>query len=636
MSATSPTFPIERRKPSRWSKRFVLVGLAIIIATALIFGRDSAAGWFRLSAARQVEEGAVAAAQQSLAWARWLSDNDHATDLLQAACFRRLGEIDAWRTSLDDAQRHRAPPEKLQLEEALGNLRWGQVERVAPGDYDVLVAAGAAPRDAMHAVVHGLLAKGARSEALEMLEGWDLSAVEPAEASFLRGVCTWSAGNLEMAQEEFERTLEYQPDHDMAHAGLARLLEDQHRYREALVHDVWLAGAAPGRESTRVDLARTLRKMARVSEARRVLGSPALSAATSDRLALELAELEFETGNYEAAREWFDKANLERPHAPETLRAAACNLNLLGEPELAEQLRTRVDDSEGLVRRADELKRRLGIDPSDLVAAQELEQVSQRNAARLEQRSEQVVHSEMSPLFMRHCAGCHGADGSAHVRSVRFLHPRPRNLRTGRYRLISTTNQVPSRNDIERVIREGMPGSSMPSFANLTEGERGQLAREVELLYRERFREAAIPPIEPAETLPAPIIAKASNKSIERGKHSYFRSGCHHCHGENGTAATAPLLIDEDGQATAPRNLVFDPMKGGPQAESLYRRIRLGMPGTPHPASPSLSDVELVELVHFCQSLAREPKQQLTNHQREMRAVHGEWIPIAAGPASAN
>jgi hypothetical protein len=64
-------------------------------------------------------------------------------------------------------------------------------------------------------------------------------------------------------------------------------------------------------------------------------------------------------------------------------------------------------------------------------------------------------------------------------------------------------------------------------------------------------------------------------------------------------------------------------MKGGSQGESLYRRIRLGMPGTPHPASPSLEEAELMALVHYCQSLAREPKQQLTNYERAMRAAGG-------------
>jgi hypothetical protein len=62
-------------------------------------------------------------------------------------------------------------------------------------------------------------------------------------------------------------------------------------------------------------------------------------------------------------------------------------------------------------------------------------------------------------------------------------------------------------------------------------------------------------------------------------------------------------------------------MKGGGDGPSLYRRIRLGMPGTPHPASPSLSDEEAIALVHRCQSLSAEPKRRLTNHQRALQAA---------------
>jgi hypothetical protein len=80
-------------------------------------------------------------------------------------------------------------------------------------------------------------------------------------------------------------------------------------------------------------------------------------------------------------------------------------------------------------------------------------------------------------------------------------------------------------------------------------------------------------------------------------------------------------MFDDEGRPTAPRDLVHEHMKGGPGGESLYRRIRLGMPGTPHPASPSLEEADLIALVHFCQSLSKEPKQQLTNYERGLRAA---------------
>jgi hypothetical protein len=88
-------------------------------------------------------------------------------------------------------------------------------------------------------------------------------------------------------------------------------------------------------------------------------------------------------------------------------------------------------------------------------------------------------------------------------------------------------------------------------------------------------------------------------------------------------------MYDEARRPTTPRNLVRDPMKGGSQAQSLYLRIRLGMPGTPHPASPALQEADLVALVHYCQSLGREPKQHLTNSQRAALAA-GRHQPLGS------
>jgi hypothetical protein len=75
-------------------------------------------------------------------------------------------------------------------------------------------------------------------------------------------------------------------------------------------------------------------------------------------------------------------------------------------------------------------------------------------------------------------------------------------------------------------------------------------------------------------------------------------------------------LADEEGYPTRPRNLIWEEFKGGHDPASVAVRIRLGLPGTPMAANPNLSGQELAALVHYCRSLAREPKWQLTNHQR--------------------
>lgn len=613
------------RRTRRWRLYLAIASLLAVLAALALLGRSSIAPWARRSAARHLEAGAIAEAERSLDWAASASPADARTDLLRATCLRRLGDIDAWRSTIEAAEQHGAPAATSELERRLGNLRWGQVENVTWDDYNSLLEAGAAPRDAVHAVVHGMLAKGARDKAQKLIDAWASNSADDGEASFLRGVCQWSAGNLDSAQAEFARTLDRQPRHELAHAALARLLEDQHRYSQALEHDTWLVAVAPHRESARVDLSRILRKVGRLEDARVVLGPPATGADVSEMMALELADVEFESGNYEAAQHWIDRVDLQRQRAPETIRTAATNAALRGDFTQAERLFPRVDDPQGVSRRRDELVRRLALDPNDPVAAQDLQQLAPSPASLSQPPGDDPSATTPAALFSKHCAACHGSEGNGAGRAARHLYPRPRNLRAEPYRLISTLNHIPTLADIEQVIREGIPGASMPSFAKLPADEQRALAEEVLRLFAKRFGaevgERAASLGVPEEILPVPAMGPSDPESIARGKEIYFRSGCHQCHGDDGTAAAAGMIYDDAGRPTVPRNLVRDPMKGGGQAEALYRRIRLGMPGTPHPASPGLEEAELVALVHYCQSLGQVPKQQLTNSQREMRTT---------------
>lgn len=85
-------------------------------------------------------------------------------------------------------------------------------------------------------------------------------------------------------------------------------------------------------------------------------------------------------------------------------------------------------------------------------------------------------------------------------------------------------------------------------------------------------------------------------------------------------------LFDEQGRPTPPRDLARDPLKGGDDPESIYLRVVVGMPGTPHPAATNVTEQQLIGLVHFCRSLFREPKRVLTNRERAIEARrHASW-----------
>ena len=67
-------------------------------------------------------------------------------------------------------------------------------------------------------------------------------------------------------------------------------------------------------------------------------------------------------------------------------------------------------------------------------------------------------------------------------------------------------------------------------------------------------------------------------------------------------------------------------MKGGDSNEQLFLRILLGMPGTPHPSSENLESEQIVDLVHYLQSIASKEKIVLTGHQRRIYTSAAKYL----------
>lgn len=251
-------------------------------------------------------------------------------------------------------------------------------------------------------------------------------------------------------------------------------------------------------------------------------------------------------------------------------------------------------------------------------------------------------------LYQRHCASCHGLDGDGRGAGARSLFPRARNFRTSEFRLVSTVNGVPAPGDVDGVLRDGVPGTSMPSFRELDTAAREALTAEVLRLRREGLRETLVyrlreetgeddldehelrglldGPLTPGEAVAVPTLGEATPELIRKGEEIFIAQNCPRCHGRDGNGETALYLADDEGYPARPRNLVWEEFKGGRDPASLFVRIRLGLPGTPMAANPNLSDQQLSALVHFCRSLSREPKWQLTNHQRSQLVLERGFL----------
>lgn len=73
-----------------------------------------------------------------------------------------------------------------------------------------------------------------------------------------------------------------------------------------------------------------------------------------------------------------------------------------------------------------------------------------------------------SGLYREHCAHCHGITGDGAGPTAGMLNPYPRDFRLGKFKFKSTPLRSPPTDaDLEHILRQGIPGTGMPSFATL-------------------------------------------------------------------------------------------------------------------------------------------------------------------------
>lgn len=75
-------------------------------------------------------------------------------------------------------------------------------------------------------------------------------------------------------------------------------------------------------------------------------------------------------------------------------------------------------------------------------------------------------------VYMRNCMHCHGVAGDGNGPTAKYLNPLPRDYRLGKFKFTSTlTPEKPTRDDLSRVVKYGIPGTYMPSFLWLGDKE---------------------------------------------------------------------------------------------------------------------------------------------------------------------
>jgi tetratricopeptide (TPR) repeat protein len=619
----------------------VAIGLCLAGAVLWYFGPALLARVAEHLATQCMATGALGPAQQWLARAERMTPDDYRVDLLRAACLRQLRQEKGWAEALETAQRKGAPAEAVALEREIGRVLAGEVDD--PGAVaERLVRLGIAPHDAAAAVLDGLLARGRRDAARTFLESGLQWVLDEPQRDYLWGVYLRRAENATEAEARLARTLRRAAEHEPARAELAAMLEEQGRFEEALAHYVELANRSLGTSAPAEGLARVLYDLGRFRDARRVLDPLVSRPEPLPAAAVQMASVEAALGHYAEALGWFNRLGLEDATDARLLTAAARTFALAGQPRIAERLFERIAMMSDRALDQYRYRVRLDADPNDVEAAVQLRRLAAIPMPRTDLASGAAPPEGGGPasaaadLYARHCAACHGTTGDGRGRAARHLFPRPRNLRTGAVQLVSTRNGVPTREDLESLLLRALPGASMPSFEQLSQAERSQLVDEMIRLRRQgeqdriveelrkageeidedEVRQAVQRCTTPGETIRPPSFGSPTGASLGRGRSAYLALGCDKCHGDDGRGDPQWLRYDAQGNPVRARDLVAEPFKGGRTPESIFLRIVAGMPGTDHPSAASVSEADLIDLVHYVGSLARGPQRRLTNHQR--------------------
>jgi mono/diheme cytochrome c family protein len=267
-----------------------------------------------------------------------------------------------------------------------------------------------------------------------------------------------------------------------------------------------------------------------------------------------------------------------------------------------------------------------------------------------------------SRLFRRHCLHCHGLTGDGHGPTAEWVNPHPRDYRLGKFKFSSSSqpagSRKPRREDLKRTLRQGIEGTSMPSFGLLPDAEleelisyvihlslRGEVEFKVILgilgdTITDSVEEEADKVLSGAAAnwvqaeedknliKPGPYPG-LSELSVKNGHRLFLDEGaasCVKCHKDFGRQNN--FLYDDWGTIVRPLDLTSGVYRGGRRPIDFYWRIHSGINGANMPAfydalKPSLNDWELL----LAAARDQVPAEKIT--KREQFGIEVERLAIS-------
>jgi len=230
--------------------------------------------------------------------------------------------------------------------------------------------------------------------------------------------------------------------------------------------------------------------------------------------------------------------------------------------------------------------------------------------ARLDNLTNQVHIERGRTIYSRACAPCHGVRGDGRGPAAEGFVPAPRNFRRGVYKFRSTAAGVlPLDKDLERTIREGVPGTEMPRWKDvLSESDISAVVQYIKKFSPYFEDPYSLPFPEDILVIPDTRPFVTSTASIAAGRRLFVDQDCADCHGTGGRGdgPQADKLVDDWDVPIRPANLTRPYFKSGKTDQDIYRVFTSALNGTPMPAFDDLTEEQRWQLVDFVQSLQRK------------------------------
>jgi cytochrome c oxidase cbb3-type subunit 2 len=198
------------------------------------------------------------------------------------------------------------------------------------------------------------------------------------------------------------------------------------------------------------------------------------------------------------------------------------------------------------------------------------------------------LHAEGAKVYGRYCAGCHGVAGDGKGPAADMLTVKPRDFTKGVFKFGSVpSGQLPTDEDLYRIITRGVYRTSMPEWSLLTERERMAVIAYLKGFSPEWAKHGSGESV----FIPKPPATLGTPESVARGKELYDMLGCRACHGVSGRGdGPSAKTLDPDvwGNPQKPFDFTSGRLKSGPAPQDVYRTFMVGVGGT---AMPAFGDV---------------------------------------------